>query len=90
MGKWAGVFVIALWLITTAIGLTMMWDRDWMESNPPAEILTMGVHMIAAIAGAALGLMLLAPKIRNSLTLAQRATWLVSALLAIVTATRLF
>ena len=90
MFRWLGFAVIAVWLATLAIMLTMMWDRRWMEGDPPAEVATGSMHIAAVVAGVALGLSLLAPAMRQRLSKLQMASYVLASILAIVSLSRYF
>ncbi len=85
----AGYAAITVWLATLLIALTMMWDKRWMESNPPSEIFVGVLHATAAAAGLGLGVSLLAPGIRSALTTPQLASFTAASMLACFSATRL-
>ena len=88
MHRWFGVIVIATWVATLAVMLTMMWDRRWMESDPPAELATAFLHLGAVAAGLALGVALLFRPVRASLSRLQAASYAVAAVLALVSLIR--
>ncbi len=85
----AGYLTMALWVGTVLIALTMMWDKRWMESNPPSEILVGVLHAGAVAVGFTLGVSLLCAKFRADLTTPQMASFAAASILAAVSATRL-
>ncbi|MEM7413494.1 MAG: hypothetical protein AAF430_24895 [Myxococcota bacterium] len=75
---WLGVAVIGVWVATLLTSLSMMWDRTWMEGNPPSELATGGLHGLAVIAGLGLGGSLLARAVRRELSRAQTLSFAVA------------
>lgn len=84
----SGYVAITVWLTTLLIALTMMWDKRWMESNPPSEIFVGVLHATAVLVGLGLGASLLVPDIRSALTRPQIASFAASSVLACFSASR--
>ena len=86
--QWIGVLVICLWLGTMLVGLTMMWDREWMDRDitPTSQWLTNAVHMFAVYLGVCLGPALLFKAIRNKLGLFHKVSYIIGFLLALFSA----
>lgn len=88
--QWLGWVTIGVWGLTLLISLSMMWDREWMESNPPSEILTGGLHWAAVVVGAGLASSLFRADVRRALTGAQRASFTIAGALALVSGVLFF
>lgn len=84
--RWIGYAMIAIWIVTFLTSLTMMWHREWMESDPLSELITGGVHLAAVVTGAGLGVLLFVPGVRHILSPVQMGSYVIGFALALVSA----
>jgi hypothetical protein len=84
-----GYAVIAVWLASFATMLTLMWDKAWMETDPPSEVIVGVSHWAAVVVGTGLGLALLVPRVRRPLSAVQKSSHGAAFVLAMVSLSRM-
>ncbi len=78
--QWLGLLTAVAWVSTLLVSLSMMWHREWMEGDPPLELLTAIVFSSATVIGLTLGPLLCLPLIRQRVTGWHRACWVMLSL----------